>query len=68
MAHAHRECRQHAVLAHGGTADLVDVLDGVVGADGGSTVLMGVELRQLGGALARPHPGGGALSHFDGDT
>ncbi len=54
-------------LARGSTAALVDVLDEVAGADGRSTVLMGVELRQLGGALARPHPEGGALSHFDGD-
>lgn len=54
-------------LARGSTADVVDVVDDVAGADGRSTVLMGVELRQLGGALARPHPGGGALSRFDGD-
>ena len=31
----------------------------------GSTLLLS-ELRQLGGAVGRPHPGGGALTHFDG--
>ncbi|MFD2091146.1 FAD-binding oxidoreductase [Blastococcus deserti] len=54
-------------LARGSTAEIVDVVDEVAGADARSTVLMGLELRQLGGALGRPHPGGGALSRFDGD-
>jgi FAD/FMN-containing dehydrogenase len=31
-----------------------------------STSLLLAELRQLGGALARPHEGGGVLSHLDG--
>jgi FAD/FMN-containing dehydrogenase len=31
----------------------------------GSSLLLS-ELRQLGGAVARPHPGAGALTHFDG--
>jgi FAD/FMN-containing dehydrogenase len=30
------------------------------------TRLAAAELRQLGGALGRPHPGGGALDHLDG--
>jgi FAD/FMN-containing dehydrogenase len=33
---------------------------------GSGTSLFVAELRQLGGALARPHPDGGALDHFDG--
>jgi FAD/FMN-containing dehydrogenase len=33
---------------------------------GATTSLNLVELRQLGGALARPHEGGGVLSHLDG--
>jgi hypothetical protein len=33
---------------------------------GASTSLLMAEIRQLGGALGRPHPGGGALSHFEG--
>jgi FAD/FMN-containing dehydrogenase len=32
---------------------------------GASTPLLVAELRQLGGALARPHAGGGALTHLD---
>ncbi|MGY1761660.1 FAD-binding oxidoreductase [Geodermatophilus sp. SYSU D00779] len=48
-------------------AELAAAVDAVAGRDGRSTLLMGVELRQLGGALGRPHPGGGALSHFSGD-
>jgi hypothetical protein len=35
-------------------------------ADRSQTSLTVGELRQLGGALGRPHPGGGALSHLDG--
>lgn len=34
--------------------------------DRSATSLVIAELRQLGGALARPHNGGGAVSHFDG--
>ena len=33
---------------------------------GSGTTLLLAELRQLGGALGRPHPGSGALSHLDG--
>jgi FAD/FMN-containing dehydrogenase len=36
-----------------------------VGPDSGTTLLM-AELRQLGGALGRPHEGGGALSQLEG--
>ena len=38
----------------------------VAGPESGST-LVAAELRQLGGALARPAPGGGALDHLDGE-
>jgi FAD/FMN-containing dehydrogenase/enamine deaminase RidA (YjgF/YER057c/UK114 family) len=34
---------------------------------GTPTTLLVSELRQLGGALGRPHPGGGALSHIAGE-
>ena len=37
-----------------------------VGPDATSSLLT-AELRQLGGALGRPHPGGGVLSHLEGD-
>ncbi|HQR28010.1 MAG TPA: FAD-binding oxidoreductase [Nocardioides sp.] len=33
---------------------------------GTRTALLAAELRQLGGALGRPHPGGGALASLDG--
>ncbi len=33
---------------------------------GVQTSLLMAEIRQLGGALGRPHPGGGALSHVEG--
>lgn len=33
---------------------------------GSQTTLLASELRQLGGALGRPHPGGGALDRLDG--
>ena len=36
-----------------------------VGPDAATSLLM-AELRQLGGALARPHEGGGVLSHLEG--
>ena len=35
------------------------------GPESGTSLLM-AELRQLGGALGRPHDGGGVLSHLDG--
>jgi FAD/FMN-containing dehydrogenase len=43
----------------------IEAFLGAVG-DRESTSLMLGELRQLGGALARPADGGGAVSHFDG--
>ena len=45
--------------------DAVQAFLDTVGA-GASTSLLAAELRQLGGALARPHAGGGVLSHLDG--
>jgi FAD/FMN-containing dehydrogenase len=45
--------------------DGIDTLLGAAGPDSGSSLFM-VELRQLGGALARPHPGAGALPMLDG--
>ena len=38
----------------------------VAAATAPGTALMMAELRQLGGALGRPHPGGGAMSQFHG--
>ncbi|WP_026877409.1 FAD-binding oxidoreductase [Jiangella gansuensis] len=43
----------------------VDAFLAAAGPDSGSTLLM-AELRQLGGALSRPHPGAGALPMLDG--
>jgi FAD/FMN-containing dehydrogenase len=43
----------------------VDAFADTVGPGAETTVLM-AELRQLGGALARPHADGGVLSHLDG--
>ncbi|MEU7588276.1 FAD-binding oxidoreductase [Micromonospora sp. NPDC049230] len=45
-------------------ASAVDKLMAVVGADVPSS--LGMELRQLGGALGRPDPDGGALNYLDG--
>ena len=42
----------------------VDAFLAEVGPDARSSLLM-AELRQGGGALSRPHPGGGALSHLE---
>jgi hypothetical protein len=42
----------------------IDKLVRIAGAGAGSP-LLSVEIRQLGGALARPHPGGGARSAVD---
>jgi hypothetical protein len=55
----------NSVLVHGLPADAVDALVATAGPGSGSTLLF-VELRQLGGALARPAPRGGALDHLDG--
>lgn len=46
-------------------AEGVEAFLAVVG-EHADTSLMMVELRQLGGALARPHEGGGVLSHLEG--
>ena len=43
----------------------VDAFLEAVGPDATTSLLL-AELRQLGGALARPHEGGGVLSHLDG--
>jgi FAD/FMN-containing dehydrogenase len=43
----------------------VDAFVDAVGPDVSSSLLL-AELRQLGGALGRPHEGGGVLSHLDG--
>jgi FAD/FMN-containing dehydrogenase len=42
----------------------IDAFLGAVGEDAGSSLVV-AELRQLGGALAAPRPGGGALAHLD---
>ena len=55
----------NSVLVHGLPADAVDALVEVAGPGSGSNMLF-VELRQLGGALARPSPRGGAMDHLDG--
>ncbi len=44
--------------------EAIDAYVGVAGADSGSPLLL-TEIRQLGGALGRPDPDGGALSHLD---
>jgi hypothetical protein len=45
--------------------EAVDAMLAVTGPGSGSTLLLS-ELRQLGGALARPHEGGGALDRLEG--
>lgn len=55
----------NSVLVHGFPADAVDALVAAAGPGSGSNLLF-VELRQLGGALARPSPRAGALDHLDG--
>jgi hypothetical protein len=44
--------------------EAIDAFVGVAGPDSGTPLLL-TELRQLGGALGRPDPEGGALSHLD---
>jgi hypothetical protein len=44
----------------------IEAFVGVAGPDSGTPLLL-TELRQLGGALGRPDPNGGALSHLDAD-
>ncbi|WP_210428929.1 FAD-binding oxidoreductase [Nocardioides eburneiflavus] len=55
----------NSVLVHGLPADAVDALVDAAGPGSGSNLLF-VELRQLGGALARPSPRAGAMDHLDG--
>jgi FAD/FMN-containing dehydrogenase len=55
-----------------GDGTLLDVLpgealDALVAVSGADTPLLSVELRHLGGALARPGAGGGALATLEGD-
>ncbi|MGZ4638646.1 MAG: FAD-binding oxidoreductase [Actinomycetes bacterium] len=44
----------------------VEALLGVAGPDADTSLMVRAELRQLGGALGRPHPGAGALPQLDG--
>ncbi|MDR7252287.1 FAD/FMN-containing dehydrogenase [Nocardioides sp. BE266] len=53
----------NSVLVDGFPADAVEALVAVAGPGSGSQLLF-VELRQLGGALRRPAPRGGALDHL----
>ncbi|MCU0308416.1 MAG: FAD-binding oxidoreductase [Thermoleophilia bacterium] len=53
----------HAMLDAFGPAE-VDAFLGACGPESGS-VLISAEIRHLGGALGRPAPGAGALSHLD---
>ncbi len=53
----------NSVLVHGFPADAVEALVAAAGPGSGSQLLF-VELRQLGGALARPSRRGGALDHL----
>jgi len=46
--------------------EAIDAFAGLAGPDSGSPLLLS-ELRHLGGALGRPDPDGGALSHLDTD-
>jgi FAD binding domain len=46
--------------------EAIDAWVAVAGPDSGTPLLL-TELRQLGGALGRPDPKGGALSHLDAD-
>ena len=55
----------NSVLVHGLPADAVEALVDVAGPGSGSNMLF-VELRQLGGALARPSPRSGAMDRLDG--
>lgn len=55
----------NSVLVHGLPADAVEAMVAAAGPGSGSNLLF-VELRQLGGALARPSPRSGAMDHLDG--
>lgn len=54
-----------AMLGHLDDAAIRSFLDAV--GPGTSTSLLLAELRQLGGALGGPHPGGGALTHLEAE-
>jgi FAD/FMN-containing dehydrogenase len=54
------------MLLNGMPAEAIDALVAVAGAEAGSP-LLSVEVRHLGGALARKAPGAGALATIDGD-
>ena len=53
-----------SAMLHSFPESAIDEFIGQVGPDAATTLLL-AELRQLGGALGRPHPGGGALSKLD---
>ncbi len=46
--------------------EAIEAFGGLAGPESGSPLLL-TELRQLGGALGRPDPNGGALSHLDAE-
>ncbi len=46
--------------------EAIDAIVGLAGPDSGSPLLL-TEIRQMGGALGRPDPDGGALTHLDAD-
>jgi FAD/FMN-containing dehydrogenase len=46
--------------------EAIDAFVGLAGPDSGTPLLL-TEIRQMGGALGRPDPNGGALSHLDAD-
>jgi FAD/FMN-containing dehydrogenase len=46
--------------------EAIDAYVGLAGPEAGSPLLL-TEIRQIGGALGRPDPNGGALSHLDAD-
>jgi FAD/FMN-containing dehydrogenase len=46
--------------------EAIDAFVGLAGPDSGSPLLL-TEIRQMGGALGRPDPDGGALTHLDAD-
>jgi FAD/FMN-containing dehydrogenase len=56
----------HSVLLGELPSAGVDAAIEVCGPDADASLLIRAELRQLGGALARPHPGAGALPQLDG--
>jgi FAD binding domain len=55
----------HAILREL-SDEAIDAYVGLAGPDAGSPLLL-TEIRQVGGALGRPDPDGGALSHLDAE-